>query len=89
LGYRLATALLVKLPTLFGLKSVYPTRDQLLARYVDWIGDYLRPIRTQADVSALMEKQKVDPDYNPRNVPLAPTSASSPAQSKEREDVDG
>ncbi len=89
LGYRLATAWLVKLPTLFGLKSVYPTRDQLLARYVDWIGDYVRPIRTQADVSALMEKKKVDPDYNPRNVPLTPASAFSPAQSKEREDVDG
>ncbi len=87
LGYRVATSLLVKLPSLFGLKSVYPTRDQYLAKNVDWLGDYVRPIRTQADVSAIIEKMRLDPDYRPRNIPIATASASSTESSEEREDL--
>ncbi|KAF2989336.1 DUF2235 domain-containing protein (plasmid) [Methylocystis sp. MJC1] len=69
MAYRIATALMVKAPYLLGLKSVYPTDVQALVRNILWDGDYIRPIRTDADVSALIEKTGVDPDYHPRNVP--------------------
>ncbi|HMK89214.1 MAG TPA: DUF2235 domain-containing protein [Methylocystis sp.] len=69
LGYRLATALLVKAPGTFGLKPVYPKADQPLARHVDWLGDYVRPIAAHEDTSAVTEKMGVDQSYSPRNVP--------------------
>lgn len=87
LGYRVATALLVKLPSLVGLRSVYPTADQPLANHVDWLGNYVRPVKIEADVSAIIEKMKVDPDYRPRNVPIAPAPAASTQKAEESEDA--
>jgi uncharacterized protein (DUF2235 family) len=66
--YRLATSLFVKAPDVFGIKSVYPTEDQPLAKHVRWPGDYIRPIDPQADVGPVREKKKIDPNYDPANV---------------------
>jgi Uncharacterized alpha/beta hydrolase domain (DUF2235) len=67
-GYRLLTTLLVKVPSLLGFKSVYPTQDQPLVEDIRWSGDYVRPIGSQEDVSAVTEKVGVDRDYHPTNV---------------------
>jgi uncharacterized protein (DUF2235 family) len=79
-GYQFFTALLVKLPGLLGLKSVYPEGDQPLAAHVDWRGDYIRPIGASADVSAVEAKLKVDPSYRPGNCPSEKISAAEPVQ---------
>ncbi len=75
-GYRLATVILVKIPKLFGFKAVYPTNDYPLAKHINWIGDYVRPIAAQEDVSAITEKMAVDPGYRGTNVPVVTASAS-------------
>ncbi len=49
--------------------QVYPQRDRPLAQYIDDAGDYIRPIPADADVSALIEKKALDPDYRPTNAP--------------------
>jgi uncharacterized protein (DUF2235 family) len=89
LGYRLATALLVKVPRLFGLKSVYPTKDRPLAKHINWIGDYVRPIGAQEDVSAVTVKMGVDPGYSPTNIPVPIASVSPSGQPKELQDHEG
>ncbi len=76
LGYRLATVILVKIPKLFGFKAVYPTNDYPLAKHINWIGDYVRPIAAQEDVSAIIEKMAVDPGYRGTNVPVVTASVS-------------
>jgi uncharacterized protein (DUF2235 family) len=68
LFYRLATACMVKLPSVLGLTSVYPTSDQPLAKHVRWSGEYVRPIGPQEDVTAVTEKMGVDGDYHPMSV---------------------
>ena len=83
LGYRFATTLMVKVPRLFGLKSVYPNNDQPLVKHINWIGDYVRPIDAQDDVSVITEKMGVDPGYHPTNIPIPDASMSAFEQPKE------
>ncbi len=66
--YQVLTALMIKFPGLIGLVPVYPRRDQPLARYITWGGNYNRPILPGEDVDALKEKMGVDPDYTPPNI---------------------
>jgi Uncharacterized alpha/beta hydrolase domain (DUF2235) len=74
--YRLATALLVKAPSLLGLRSVYPKEDQPLAKHIRWTGGYVRPIGAQEDVSAVLEKMRDDSGYPPKFSPVQPVSTS-------------
>jgi uncharacterized protein (DUF2235 family) len=88
LGYRIATVLLVKIPRLLGLKAVYPTKDHPLAKHINWIGDYVRPLGAQEDVGAVTEKMGLDPRYRPANIP-APIKSVSPSDKKEFVDHEG
>jgi len=85
LGYRLATVLLVKIPALFGFKSVYPTSDQELAAHITWTGDYIRPIPRDADITAVTEKMGIDATYRPVNIE-APAAAPPTASTRELQD---
>ncbi len=42
--YRLPTVAFVKLPSLIGIKPVYPKRDCELVKHITYLGDYNRPI---------------------------------------------
>lgn len=64
LYYQLLTAAFVKAPSLLGIKSVYPRGDAELVRNLTWRGEYIRPIGPDEDMDAVLEKRKVDKEYD-------------------------
>jgi uncharacterized protein (DUF2235 family) len=84
-GYRLATVLLVKIPHVLGLKSVYPLADQALAEHVTWTGDYIRPIGDSAEIDPVREKTEVDGAYRPQQKQTLELVKDE--KEKQREDV--
>lgn len=65
-SYRLATVLLVKLPSYLGL--VYPSQNRPLVRHIKLNGDYVRPIPAKGDIHPqVMQKINEEPDYRPIN----------------------
>jgi len=64
LYYQLLTAAFVKAPSLLGMKSVYPRDDHELVKHLTWRGEYIRPIGPDEDIDAVLEKRKVDKQYD-------------------------
>jgi hypothetical protein len=58
------TAAFVKAPSLMGIKSVYPRCDCELVKHLTWRGEYIRPIGPDEDIDAVLEKRKVDKEYD-------------------------
>ena len=46
------------------MKSVYPRDDHELVKHLTWRGEYIRPIGPDEDIDAVLEKRKVDKQYD-------------------------
>lgn len=64
LYYQMLTAAFVKAPSRMGIRAVYPRDDYQLVKHLNWRGDYIRPFGPDDEIDAVLEKRKVDKDYD-------------------------